>query len=129
MRQLGSEPTVALLDQPTDLPSVDYGLYDADEHYYEPEDALTRHLAPELRNLVKWVDVGNRRTMLIGYRLVTVAPTPTYDPVGVPGSLEVYFRSANTEGVPIRDILQMQPIQPEYRDRARRIEVLDQQGV
>jgi predicted TIM-barrel fold metal-dependent hydrolase len=120
---------MALLEHPADVPSVDYGLYDADEHYYEAEDALTRHLAPAFRNLVKWVDVGSRRTMLIGDRLVTVVPNPTYDPVGVPGSLEVYFRSANTEGRPIRDIVQMQPIQPEYRDRSARLEVLDRQGV
>lgn len=120
---------MTLLEQAAELPRVDYGLYDADEHYYEAEDALTRHLPREFRNLVKWVDIGNRRTMLIGDRLVTVVPNPTYDPVGVPGSLEVYFRSANTDGLPIRDIVKMQPIQTEYRDRARRIEVLDQQGV
>jgi predicted TIM-barrel fold metal-dependent hydrolase len=120
---------MALLDSPAELPSVDYGLYDADEHYYEAEDALTRHLDPAYRGLVKWVDVGRRRTMLIGDRLVTVVPNPTYDPVGVPGSLETYFRSANVDGLPMRDIIEMHPIQPEYRDRARRLEVMDRQGV
>lgn len=120
---------MALLEQPADIPTVDYGLYDADEHYYEAEDALTRHLPAAYRNLVKWVDIGNRRTMLIGDRLVTVVPNPTYDPVGVPGSLEPYFRAANTQGTAIRDIIEMHPIQPEYRDRARRVEVLDRQGV
>jgi predicted TIM-barrel fold metal-dependent hydrolase len=120
---------MAILEQPSALPGVEYGLYDADEHYYEAEDALTRHLAAGHRGLVKWVDIGRRRTMLIGDRLVTVVPNPTYDPVGVPGSLETYFRSANTEGTPIRDIIEMQPIQPEYRDRAKRVELLDRQGV
>jgi predicted TIM-barrel fold metal-dependent hydrolase len=120
---------MAILERPADLPTVDYGLYDADEHYYEAEDALTRHLDPSHRGLVKWVDIGARRTLLIGDRLVTVVPNPTYDPVGVPGSLETYFRSANTEGTPIRDLIEMQPIQPEYRDRAKRVELLDRQGV
>jgi predicted TIM-barrel fold metal-dependent hydrolase len=120
---------MAVLESTGTLPSVDYGIYDADEHYYEAEDALTRHLAPAFKGLVKWVDIGRRRTMMIGDRLVTVVPNPTYDPVGVPGSLETYFRSANTAGTPIRDIIEMQPIQPEYRDRSKRVEVLDRQGV
>jgi predicted TIM-barrel fold metal-dependent hydrolase len=120
---------MAVLETTGTVPTVDYGLYDADEHYYEAEDALTRHLAPAFKGLVKWVDIGHRRTMLIGDRLVTVVPNPTYDPVGVPGSLETYFRSENTAGAPLRDIIEMQPIQPEYRDRATRVDVLRRQGV
>jgi predicted TIM-barrel fold metal-dependent hydrolase len=114
---------------PTDVPVVDYGLYDADEHYYEPEDALTRHLDPAFRGVVKWIETGGRRTMLVNDRLVTVVPNPTYDPVGVPGSLELYFRAENTEGIPIRDIISMHPIQPEYRDRDARLKMMDSQGV
>ena len=30
-------------------PDVDYALYDADEHYYEPQDCLTRHLDQALQ--------------------------------------------------------------------------------
>jgi predicted TIM-barrel fold metal-dependent hydrolase len=116
-------------DQPDHATDVEYGLYDADEHYYEAEDALTRHLAKEHRRLVKWVDIEGRRTLLIGSKLVTVVPNPTYDPVGVPGSLEMYFRSQNTDGIPIRDIIQMHPIQPEYRDRDARLKVMDAQRV
>ena len=106
-----------------------YGLYDADEHYYEAEDALTRHLDRSHRNLVKWVDVEGRRTLLVDGKLVTVVPNPTYDPVGVPGSLEMYFRSENVDGVAIRDIIAMQPIQPEYREREARLKAMDAQGV
>src|SRR4051794_29841917 len=107
----------------------DYALYDADEHYYEAEDALTRHLARSRRGLVRWADIEGRRTLVVNGKLVTVVPNPTYDPVGVPGSLEPYFRAANPEGVPIRDIISMHPIQPEYRDRDARVRVLDAQGV
>jgi len=110
-------------------PVVDYGIYDADEHYYEAEDALTRHLDPRFRNVVKWVDISGRRSMLVNDQLVTVVPNPTYDPVGVPGSLEPYFRAENTAGVPLRDIIAMHPIQPEYRDRDARVKVMDAQGV
>src|SRR3954464_858367 len=86
---------MALLeDQTTDL-GIDYALFDADEHYYEAEDALTRHLDRPHRGLVRWADVEGRRTLIVNGRLVTVVPNPTYDPVGVPGPLDGYFRAEN----------------------------------
>jgi predicted TIM-barrel fold metal-dependent hydrolase len=109
--------------------NTDFELYDADEHYYEAEDALTRHLEPSFRHLVRWADIEGRRKLLVNDKLVTVVPNPTYDPVGVPGSLERYFRAENLEGTPIRDIIEMHPIRPEYRDREQRVKVLDAQGV
>lgn len=108
---------------------VDYRLYDADEHYYEAEDALTRHLDKRHRGLVKWADIEGRRTLIVNGRLVTVVPNPTYDPVGVPGSLERYFRAENLDGTPIRDIIEMHGLRPEYRERDKRIAVMDTQGV
>jgi predicted TIM-barrel fold metal-dependent hydrolase len=108
---------------------IDYGLYDADEHYYEAEDALTRHLGASHRYLVRWADIENRRTLVVNGKLVTVVPNPTYDPVGVPGSLERYFRAENTQGTEIRDIIEMHRIQPEYRDRGKRLARMDEQGV
>jgi predicted TIM-barrel fold metal-dependent hydrolase len=114
---------------PMNAPDVDYGIYDADQHYYEPMDALTRHLEPKYRSVVKWADMNGRITAIINGRQLTVVPNPTYDPVGAPGSLEVYFRAENHDGKELRDIVQMQRIQPEYRDRALRVAKLDQQGV
>jgi predicted TIM-barrel fold metal-dependent hydrolase len=67
--------------------------------------------------------------VLINGRQLTVVPNPTYDPVAAPGSLETYFRSENFEGKELRDMVTMQSIQPEYRDRAERVKRLDEQGV
>jgi predicted TIM-barrel fold metal-dependent hydrolase len=114
---------------PMNAPDVDYGIYDADQHYYEPMDALTRHLEPKYRSVVKWADMSGRTTAIIHGKQLTVVPNPTYDPVGAPGSLEVYFRAENHDGKELRDIVQMQRIQPEYRDRAQRVAKLDEQGV
>lgn len=112
------------------VPDLGYALCDADQHYYEPEDALTRHLDPRFRSVIRWIEMDDgRRTLLVNGKLLTVVPNPTYDPVGVPGSLERYFRAQNREGLALRDIIRMQPIQPEYRDRRRRLAVLDAQGV
>ncbi|CAB4365116.1 unannotated protein [freshwater metagenome] len=120
---------MTILDRPKIDALIDYQLYDADQHYYEAEDALTRHLDKEFKNAVRWADIQGRRTLIINNKLLTVVPNPTYDPVGVPGSLEKYFRAENTEGLAIRDIISMQAIQPEYRDRDARVRRLDQQGV
>jgi predicted TIM-barrel fold metal-dependent hydrolase len=110
-------------------PDVDYALYDADEHYYEPRDCLTRHLDKKFRSVVKWADIDGRITVLIHGKQLTVVPNPTYDPVGAPGSLELYFRARNQDAKELRDIVRMQPIQPEYRDRDQRVKRLDEFGV
>ncbi len=110
-------------------PDVDYALCDADQHYYEAQDCLTRHLDKKHHNVVKWIQIGNRVSLLINGRQLTVVPNPTYNPVGAPGSLEVYFRAANHDGRELRDIVSMQPIQPEYQNREARIARLDEQGV
>jgi predicted TIM-barrel fold metal-dependent hydrolase len=117
------------LEHETTEIDVDYGIYDADEHYYEAEDAITRHLDRAHRGLVRWADIEGRRTLVVNGNLVTVVPNPTYDPVGVPGSLERYFRAMNVEGAALRDIIEMHPIQPEYRVRDKRIARMDAQGV
>jgi hypothetical protein len=121
--------TTLVTTPPSADPNVDFALYDADEHYYEPHDCLTRHLDQKHKSVVKWAEIGGRTSLIINAKQLTVVPNPTYDPVGVPGSMEVYFRAENHDAKEMRDIVVMQPIQPEYRDRARRVERLDQQGV
>jgi predicted TIM-barrel fold metal-dependent hydrolase len=120
---------MTLVESSPPMSDLGHTVCDADQHYYEPEDALTRHLDPRFRSVIRWIEMDGRRTLLVNDKLLTVVPNPTYDPVGVPGSLERYFRAQNTEGLPIREIIRMQPIQPEYRNRQRRLEVLDAQGV
>ena len=67
------------------MTTIDYRWVDADEHYYEPEDALTRHLDRKYRSAVRWVDMDGRRSLVIGGKLLQLIPNPTYDPVGRPG--------------------------------------------
>jgi len=104
-------------------------LCDADQHYYETQDCLTRHLDKKYKNVVRWVKTDDQTSVLINARQLTVVPNPTYDPVGTPGSLETYFRSNNTAGLELRDMIVMQPIQAEYQNRQSRLDKLDEQGV
>jgi predicted TIM-barrel fold metal-dependent hydrolase len=109
--------------------AIDFGLYDADEHYYEPADAIHRHLPRSHRNAVRWIDIDGRKTLLIRDKLLSVVPNPTYDPVGAPGTLEIFFRSQNQAGREMRDLVRMQPMQPEYQSRDARLAVMSAQGV
>jgi predicted TIM-barrel fold metal-dependent hydrolase len=111
------------------ITEVSYRICDADQHYYEATDSLTRHLGERYKNIVRWVRVGERETLLIKDRVLTLVPNPTYDPVGAPGSLETYFRGDNTDGKELRDIIKMIPIPEASRKRDVRIETLDNQGV
>jgi predicted TIM-barrel fold metal-dependent hydrolase len=112
------------------LPKVGYGLFDADEHYYEPQDAVTRHLDRRYRNAVRWIEIDGRKTLLVNDRLLRLVPNPTYDPVGRPGALVEYFRAENHAGRSMKDILgEMQPLQPAYHQRDARLAVMDEQGV
>ena len=108
---------------------VTYGLSDADQHYYEAHDAVTRHLPREHRHAIHWIEVDGRKTLLVNNKLLTLIPNPTYDPVGQPGSLEMYFRAENHQGLEMRDIIKMGPIPPAARDRAERVRKLDEQHV
>jgi hypothetical protein len=41
---------------------VDYQLIDADNHYYEAEDAFTRYGDEEVNRFVRWLAQGKRRS-------------------------------------------------------------------
>ena len=69
---------------------LDYGMVDADNHYYEPTDALTRYLPDERRRDVYWVsevDSGRKR-LVIGGRVWEYLANPTFDPIVKPGLLD-----------------------------------------
>ncbi len=103
---------------------------DADNHYYEPLDAFTRHLDRRFKDRgVRPVQDGKRTHLLIGGRLNRFVPNPTFDPIIVPGCIDPLFRGQIPEGVDPRSLMQVEPLRAEYRDRDRRVEVMDEQGL
>jgi predicted TIM-barrel fold metal-dependent hydrolase len=103
---------------------------DADNHYYEPLDAFTRHLDRTFKDRgVRPVQDGKRTHLLIGGRLNRFVPNPTFDPIIVPGCIDPLFRGQVPEGVDPRSLMQVEPLRAEYRDRDRRVEVMDEQGL
>jgi hypothetical protein len=103
---------------------------DADNHYYEPLDACTRHLDPAFAARgVQVLQRGRRSVVAIGGRISQFIPNPTFDPVTEPGCLDLYFRGRVPEGESRKTLTKVEPIRPEYRDRDERIRVLDEQGL
>ncbi len=112
------------------MPALDYPVYDADNHLYEPEDAFTRHMdAGMARRAIQWAEVRGRKRIVIAGQLSDYIPNPTFERVAAPGSAEQWYRGKNPEGKSLQDLFEPQPCQPEYRDRDRRLEKLDEQGV
>jgi predicted TIM-barrel fold metal-dependent hydrolase len=105
--------------------------FDADNHYYEAEDAFTRHMDRKLaKNAVQWVVVNGKRRLLVCGRIDRFIPNPTFDPVAKPGSLDAYFRGRNPEAKDMRALFgELEPIRPEYRDRDARVRLLEHQGL
>jgi predicted TIM-barrel fold metal-dependent hydrolase len=107
------------------------GLVDADNHYYEPADAFTRHLPRDLekRRPFRWVrDERDRPRFVVDGRVFRRIVDPTFDPVARPGLLvEMFKNEGYTDYARTGDGLE--PIRPEYRDRRARLEVMDQFGV
>ncbi len=105
---------------------------DADNHYYEPLDAFTRHLDPAFkRRGVQIATVGRRTVLLMGEKVNNFIPNPTFDPVTVPGCLDPYFRGLIPEGESRNSLMQIVPLSesPEYMDRDARVRRLDEQGL
>jgi len=72
---------------------------DADNHYYESLDAFTRHLDPKFKQRgVRAVRDGSHVEMIIAGKLNRFIPNPTFDPVIVPGCLDLQFRGQIPEG-------------------------------
>jgi len=105
-------------------------VFDADNHYYEAEDAFTRHLDPALGpRCVQWATIDGRKYHVIGGRISRAVTNATFDPISKPGCLYEYFRG-NTEGVnPLERLRDHEPIRAEYRNPDARLRTLDEQGL
>ncbi|CAN5728038.1 amidohydrolase family protein [soil metagenome] len=112
------------------MTELGFGLFDADNHYYEATDAFTRHIDPHLaKRAVQWAEIDGKRRLIVGGRVNRFIPNPTFDPVARPGCLDDYFRG-RTPADDIREAFgDLEPISPAYRQPEARLEVLDAQGI
>ena len=105
---------------------------DADNHYYEPLDAFTRHLDRRFRERgVKVLTDGKHTDLVIGGRVNRFIPNPTFDPIIVPGCIDLMFRGQIPDGVDPRSLMRVEALEhhPEYQDHDARVQVAERQGL
>ncbi|MFF0011401.1 amidohydrolase family protein [Streptomyces sp. NPDC005374] len=110
--------------------ALPYPLFDADNHLYETEEALTRHLPKQYEGAIEYVQVRGRTKIAILGQISDYIPNPTFEVVARPGAMEEYFRVGNPDGKSRREIFgePMRSI-PAFREPGPRLELLDELGV
>ncbi|HEV8298195.1 MAG TPA: amidohydrolase family protein [Acidimicrobiales bacterium] len=113
------------------MTEVPFRVFDADNHYYEARDAFTRHVPAAMqKRCMQWAEVDGRTRLLVGGKVNSFIPNPTFDPVARPGSLQAFFKGKGEPGKDLRALFgELEPVRPEYRDRDARLKVMDAQGV
>jgi predicted TIM-barrel fold metal-dependent hydrolase len=110
--------------------SLDCPVFDADNHLYETQDALTKHLPDRYRGAIDYVDVRGRTKIVIRGQISEYIPNPTFEVVARPGAMEEYFRVGNPDGKNRREIFG-EPMRslPAYREPGARVALMDEQGI
>ncbi len=116
---------------------MEYGLVDADNHYYESQDCFTRYGDEEIQRFVKWYSQGKKRFLAFGQTFQTMVPNPTFNPVTKPGVMHKRLKDLAEGGgrtnLDNNDRLkwggQIEPLSEHYQERNARLLVMDDQGV
>ena len=73
-------------------------IFDADNHLYETEDALTRYLPKQFEGFVKYVQVKGRTKIAINNHISESIPNPTFEVVAPPGCIRRLLRGEEHRG-------------------------------
>ena len=99
--------------------SLPYPVFDADNHMYETEEALTKFLPKQYEGLIEYVEVNGRTKIVVRRTDQRLHPEPDLRRVvAAPGAQEEYFRYGNPEGKSYREIMG-EPIEPARLPSAR----------
>ena len=105
-------------------------VFDADNHMYEPKEALTQFLPDAYRGAVKYVEVDGRTKIAVRGQISDYIPNPTFERVAAPGAQEDYFRHGNPEGRSHREVMGAAiDCRPAFRQPEPRLELMDEQGL
>jgi predicted TIM-barrel fold metal-dependent hydrolase len=75
--------------------TLDFPVFDADNHFYETTDAFTKYLPAEYDGLVKYVQVNGRTKIALRNVISDYIPNPTFNKVAPPGAQELEFQLKN----------------------------------
>jgi predicted TIM-barrel fold metal-dependent hydrolase len=110
--------------------TLDFEVFDADNHMYETRDALTKFLPDRYKNAIDYVEVRGRTKIVVQGVISDYIPNPTFDVVARPGAQEEYFRNGNPEGKSYRELIG-EPMRgiPAFREPGPRLELMDELGI
>jgi predicted TIM-barrel fold metal-dependent hydrolase len=109
---------------------ADFPIFDADNHFYETTDALTKYLPPNRRDAVRFMDVDGRKKIVLRGQISEYLPNPTFDRIGRPGAQEDYFKNGNPEGKLPREVIGRGiDCPPAFRNAADRLEHMNEQNL
>ena len=115
-----------------------YQLIDADNHYYEAEDAFTRYGDESVKRYVRWVQDGKRRNLMFGGRLSEIPGNPTFNPIAKAGAFHARLKELEqgqgrekAKGAVFDTSLygELEPLPDAYRNRDVRLGMLDEHNV
>jgi len=107
-----------------------FPIFDADNHMYETEEALTRHLPKAYAKAIEYIDIKGRTKIVVRGTISEYIPNPTFTVVAAPGAQEEYYRQGNPDGKSYREMIG-DPIKclPAFREPAPRVQLMDEQGI
>lgn len=109
---------------------LDFPVFDADNHMYETQDALTRYLPEEYQGIIQYVEVNGRTKIAVRNRISDYIPNPTFNKVAAPGAQEAYYREGNKEGKSRREIMgKAIESPPAFRSPEPRLQLMNEQGI
>src|SRR4051812_49624893 len=79
-----------------------YPVFDADNHFYEPKEALTKFLPDHRKNVIDYIEGRGRTKIMVRNQVSDYIPNPTFEAVARPGAQEEYFRHGSA-GKSLRD--------------------------
>ena len=108
---------------------LDYLVFDADNHFYEPKEALTQFLPEHRKGVIYYIDVRGRTKIMVRNVVSDYIPNPTFEVVARPGAQEEYFRHGSG-GKSYREVLgePMKAI-PAFREPGPRLEMMDELNI
>jgi predicted TIM-barrel fold metal-dependent hydrolase len=112
------------------MTTLDFPVFDADNHLYETEDAFTRCLPATHKDLFRFVEIKGRKKLVVRNQLTEFIPNPTFEVVARPGAHMGFYAGNNPEGKSLRE-LTGEPMRsiPAFREPGARLELLEEQGI
>lgn len=122
--------TLTMQGEAVDRHTLQGHVFDADNHFYEPREALTQYLPDDFREAIRYVEVDGRTKIAVLGQISDYIPNPTFERVAAPGAQEDYFRHGNPTGKPHRELMgKAIPCEDAFRAAAPRLALMDEQGL